>query len=413
MSKKKAYPTKYYIRFIVWLVFHIVGLIYRVKRILPKEVKQLKSPYLLLCNHVGHWDPFFVGNFLPRFTHFVASDASMRSGFNKFFMTRLGTIPKKKNIRDSKVIRDIVSVIKQEENIGIFPEAVRNWAGTTMNMDQSIVKLIKMLNVPVIVAVLKGMNLFHPRWSKTARRTKIEVEYKLLFDNEQLKQLSDDEIFEKLKKYLHHDEVEYQREHMNKIHSERRAEHIGHALYVCPQCYAIDSFKSEGNDFKCAKCNYDIHIDDCGFFERETAGKLFFDNIRDWYYWQEKWMAKFVNDRLDNHPNELIFEDLNSEIYHTQSDYKLDYLGNADVKLFPDRIEIRFKNNREKLEFKFEDLQTISPQINERLEIYFQNEAYRIIGSVPGVSALKWEVAANIIWKKIGQTTKLVSYING
>lgn len=378
---------------------------------MPKEVRKLKSPYILLSNHVGHWDPFIVGNSLPHFTHFVASDASMRGGFNKFFMTRLGTIPKKKNMRDSKVIRDIISVIKQGENIGIFPEAVRTWDGTTMEIDRSTARLIKMIKVPVIVAILKGMNLFHPRWSKKPRRTKLEVEYKIMLDQKQVVELSEDEIYQKLLEYLHHDEVQYQRTHMNKIYSDKKAEHIGHALYVCPECNAIDSLISEGDDFKCTKCNYDIHIDDFGFFERKSDGKLYFDNIRDWNIWQQKWLTNLVHDELNRNSEEILFEDINSNIYHTTTAGNPDFIGKANVKLFIDRIEFHFQDNRDTLVMKLEDLQTISPQINERLEIYYNNHAYRVIGDVPGVSALKWEIAVNVIWKGLGQSSKLVSYL--
>ena len=59
----------------------------------------------------------------------------------------------------------------------------------------------------------------------------------------------------------------------------------------------------------------------------------------------------------------------------------------------------------------FNDLQTINPQVNERLEIFYKSEAYRIVGSRDGVSALKWEVALNAIWNKLGQKHKLSAYI--
>jgi len=412
MNNKKAYPTKYYIRFITFVIFHIVGFIFRIKRVMPREVKKLKSPYILLSNHVGHWDPFIVGNFLPRFTHFVASDASMRGGFNKFFLTRLGTIPKKKNMRDSKVIRDIISVINQGENIGIFPEAVRTWDGTRMEIDRSTVRLIKMIKVPVIVSVLKGMNLFHPRWSKTTRRTKLEVEYKLMLDQKQVIELSEDEIYQKLLEYIHHDEVEYQRKHMNVIYSDKKAEHIGHALYLCPECNAIDSIRAQGNDFFCSKCNYDIHIDDFGFFERKTEGNLHFDNIRDWNKWQEKCLVNYVNDKLNISSNDILFEDKNSNIYHTTTTGNPDFIGKADVKLFVDRLEFHFTDKKEDLVMKLEELQTISPQINERLEIYYNDHAYRVIGDREGVSALKWEIAVNVIWKNMRLTNKMASYFN-
>ncbi|MCB2194401.1 MAG: 1-acyl-sn-glycerol-3-phosphate acyltransferase [Bacteroidetes bacterium] len=409
---KKAFPTKYYIRFITFIVFHIFGFIYRIKRKMPPEVKKLKSPYVLLGNHVGHWDPFIIGNFLPRFTRFVASDASMRGGVNKFFMTRLGTIPKKKNMRDTKVIRDIVAVLQQGGNVGIFPEAVRNWAGSTMSMDSSTARLIKMLKVPVVVAVLKGMNLFNPRWAKKVRRTELEVEYKLLFTSDQVKELSEEEITKQIIEHLSHDEVEYQRKHMNKIRSDKRAEHISFALYTCPECEAIDSFRAEGNDFKCLYCNYDVHIDEYGFFERPNGGKLYFDNIRDWYNWEGKWLVDYVKQKFDVQSKEVIFEDKNSKIYHTTSDGDLDFIGVADIRLFINRLEIDFKDKEECMIMTLDDLQTISPQINDRLEMYYKDEAYRAIGEREGVSALKWEIAVNTIWKRMGQTNKLAPYVS-
>ena len=411
MKEKKTYPTKYYIRFITFIIFTLFAFFYRIKKKMPPEVKNLKTPALILSNHTGFWDPFVVGNFLPRFTHFVSSDAAFRSKIISFFLTRLGTIPKKKNIRDTKVIRDIISVIQQGKNVGIFPEAVRNWAGSSFYIDKSIIKLIKLLNVPVIVAVIKGMNLLNPRWAKNIRSTKVEVEYKLLLNPKQILELNDDEIYKLLCNSIKHDEVEYQRESMNKINSNRRAEFINHALYICPNCKCIDSFRAHGNDFSCISCDYDIHIDKYGFFNRISEGNLYFDNIRDWYNWEESWLIEYIYNKYDKQDNDFIFEDKNSKIFHSKSDSKLELIGIADVKLYIDRIELIFKNKDALISFNYGYLQTINPQVNERLEIYYKNEAYRIIGSKPGVSALKWEVAVNAIWKKHGQFNKLSPYI--
>ena len=379
---------------------------------MPKEVRNLKPPYLVLGNHVGYWDPFVTGHFLPHFTHFVSSDTTMRSPIIRFFLTRLGTIPIKKNIRDTKVIRDIITVIRQGENVGIFPEALRNWSGSTFKMDPSIAKLIKLLDVPVVVPILKGMNLFNPRWSTNLRYTKIRVEYQLLFQNDELKHLSSDEIFNRLNKALQHDEVAYQKEVMHKIYSNHKAEHISHALYICPQCHAIDSFRGERNDFSCTNCSYDIHINEYGFFKRRNEGKLFFDNLRDWYNWEEKWLLNYVKEQFEAKNTTIIFEDLNSKFYHSSTEGKLAFVDTVNLKLYIDRIEVVFFSERKDLVLNFDDLQTINPQINDRLEIYYKDEAFRFVGERYGVSGLKWEVAVNAIWKKLEQDHKLSIYID-
>lgn len=408
---KKHYPTKLYIRFITWVIFILFSRFYGIKKKMPKEVRRLKPPYLVLSNHVGFWDPFVVGNFLPHFTHFVSSDAAFRHKFQRFFLTRLGTIPKKKNIRDTKVIRDMVNVINQGENVGVFPEAVRNWAGTTFPMDPSIAKLVKLLKVPVVVPIMKGMNLFHPRWSPKIRRTQVTVEYTLLFTKKQVQELNEQEIFSQLSQAMVHDEVAYQQKVKVPVKSKHKAQYINHALYVCPDCHALDSFHAFGNTFACQTCGYDIEIDLYSFFKRKTPGKLHYDNIRDWYYWEENWLYKKVTQLLQEDSKNLIFEDKNSLIYHTSGAHDLDFLGPGTIQLYPTKIVIALSDQKETLHLDFNILQTINPQVNEMLEIYYNGDAYRVIGNRKGVSALKWEVAVNAIWRNLGQTQKLSPYI--
>jgi len=407
----KLYPAKLYIRFLAFIYFNYFLWRNRIRKNMPEEVRKLKAPYLVLGNHVGFWDPFVTGTFLPEFTRFVASDAAFRTPIFRFFLTRTGTIPKKKNIRDTKVIRDIIAVIRQGDNVGIFPEAVRNWSGTGFPIDPSIVKLIRLLKVPVVVPVLKGMNLFNPRWSVKMRRTRVLVDYNLLFTAQQIQELSEEEIYDRLLNTIHHDEVEYQRKAMVPVRSKRKAEHISHALYVCPDCQSIDSFRCKGNDFRCEKCGYDIHINQFGFFERISEGKLYYDNIRDWYNWEEKYLADLVAEKFESRSTDVIFEDKASSVLYGETDIDLQYKGVADILLYIDRIVIKYFDLAEEI-LNFDDLQTINPQVYERLEIYYNNQAYRVIGGRPGVSALKWEVAVNTIWKKLGQQTKLSPYIN-
>ncbi len=410
--KQKNYPTSKLIRFITHIVFFLFTKFYGIKSKMPKDVKKLKPPYLVLGNHVGYWDPFITGHFLPHFTHFVSSDAAFRNPIIRFFLNGLGTVPKKKSIRDTKVIRDIISVIKQGENVGIFAEATRTWSGSTQPIDPSIGKLIKMLNVPVVVPVLKGMNLFNPRWAYNIRRTKVEVQYKLLFTKEAVGKLSENEIYTRFNQAILHDEVDYQRNRMNKIRSNKRAEYINHALYYCPGCKSIDMFSAKGNDFYCRSCGYDIHINKYGFFERKSFGKLYFDNIRDWFNYEETELLNFINEKLKANFDGVIFEDKASKVYiETENKKDLIFTGKADIKLFTDKIKIDYIDKKNQIIMNFNDLQTINPQVNERLEIYYKNTAYRIVGNRPGVSALKWEVAANAIWKRLGQNHKLSSYI--
>lgn len=412
MRKKgnKIYPTSLWVRFLVFVFFTLFAWRYRISKQMPENVRKLRPPYLVLGNHVGFWDPFVTGNFLPHFVHFVSSDAAFRNPVFRFFLTRLGTIPKKKNMRDTRVIRDILGVLRQGESVGIFPEAVRNWAGSSFPLDPSIVKLIRMAGVPVVVPVLKGMNLFNPRWSKKLRRARVAVIYQLLFTLDDVKSLSADELFVRLSAAIAHDEVDYQRSAMIPIRSNKKAEHISFALYVCPNCYEIDTFRCQGDHFHCAHCGYDLQINRHGFFERISPGEVHFDNIRDWYYWQEQFLSDLVQVKMDRGEHGPLLTDTGSAVYAGNEKGDLVFQGRADVSLYADHILIDFTDGS-CLQMNLADLQTINPQVHEKLEMFYQGVAYRMTGSRAGVSALKWEVAVNAIWRRTGQKHKLSPYI--
>ncbi len=411
MKQNQAYPSTFIMRLLARTVFFLFTKYFRIKGRIPREVKSLKPPYLLLSNHAGYWDPFIAGYFLPHFVHFVSSDAAFKTKFQNFFMRRLGAIPKKKNIRDTKVIRDIAAVINQGRSVGIFPSGSRSWAGQSLEFDPSIIKLIRLLKVPVVTCVLKGMSLFNPRWSKKLRRTRVESEYKLFIHPEDLDKFSDQELFEQLKNALHQNDVSWQRKKKNRIFSQKRAEYVNHALFVCPHCLAIDRFRAAGNNFVCIGCKYDIHIDTYGFYKRMSSGKIYFDNILDWYLWQEGWLHDFIQQKIEADYTGQVFTDVGSHVYHEAKMSGFEYIGEANLTLFIDRIEIDFQGKRTNLVMNFNDLQTINPQVNEMLEIFYKGEAYRIIGGYNGVSALKWEIAANVIWKNSGQLNKLSAYL--
>ena len=400
-----------YIRLITYLVFWAFTRYYRIRKSLPREVRKIEGPYLLLSNHVGYWDPFIIGHFLPRFTHFVSSDAAFRTPVAGFFLPRLGVIPKKKNVRDTQVIRDIIHVLEHGEGVGIFPEAVRNWGGRTLPIDPSIGKLVKLLNVPVIVCVSKGMHHFNPRWSKRVRRTRVQIEYQLLFSESELQDVDVAEVNSKIKLALHHDDIEWQENQKHPIRSHRRAEHINHVLFICPACHAIGSFSAKGNECNCRKCKYSIYIDTYSFFHTISDHRHYFDNIRGWYDWQEQWMIRHIYHLYDQGFQNSIFEDADMAIYHGTEDSPLKFIENGTMRLFTDRIEIKYRESKKTEILNLDQLLAINPQVHEKIEIMYDDKIYRAIGNSPGVSGLKWEIAVNALWKKMGQEYKLSAYI--
>ncbi|MEN8138460.1 MAG: 1-acyl-sn-glycerol-3-phosphate acyltransferase [Bacteroidota bacterium] len=414
MAKKTRKKFEYTFGFETFgrVVFRIASQYFRVKPIMPDDVNNLKEPYLVLSNHVGSYDPFIIGTFIKDPLHWVASDAVLREPVIGWFLRNLGVIPKKKNVRDTALIRDVITAVRDGGSVALFPEGVRSWNGNSLSFDPSIAKLVRLLKIPVVTANLKGMSLSNPRWVFKPRKTeRTELEFQIGLTPEQIKSMNDEEVYDALNKLLGHNEIEWQRENKIEIQSNTRAEHVGYSLYVCPECKSISTITAAGNEFKCEDCGYDIEVDKYGFYHRPDASQnLHFDNIADWYNWEEKYLSKLVSEKFVQKSEEPIFTDVNMDIYKAVSEKELKQTGTGDVSFYIDRIEVDYKNG-EKFIFELSKLKGISPQFKENIEIFYDEDVYRFTSQKHGVSGIKYEVVANTLWKHTGEDFKLVPYV--
>jgi 1-acyl-sn-glycerol-3-phosphate acyltransferase len=414
MQKKQEHKYMKGVHGFLRIFLFIYTRFFSIKSSVSSDVKDLKAPYLLLSNHIGTWDPFVIGYFLDAPIHFVSSDAVFRDRFMRFILTRMGVIPKKKNVKDTRVIRIMINVIKNNNCIGLFPEASRSWTGRTMYIDSSTAKLIKLLNVPVVTAKMKGMQLFNPRWGTWLRKTKVMIDYNLCLKQDDIRHLSEEEILSTIRTDLYHDEVEYQRENMNVVHSFRKAEYISYVLFLCPSCQSIGKIHTKGNNFSCSSCNSHWHIDKFSFFKNSEKEKSF-DNIIDWYDWQLDAFNSFIQSKIREGAEEgtgdmskPLFSDQNMIVLKEKNN-GFRRVGVSTMNFYIDRIELVFSQKKKMILF-IKDIETLSPQLRERIEIFYEGKAYRIRGRKRGISGLKWEIACNNVWKSLGQDYKLSTY---
>lgn len=397
-------------RFGVNMILYVFTRLFRIKANISDEIKNIKEPYLLLGNHIGTYDPFIISYFINQPAHFVSADAVFRDPLISFLFKKLGVIPKQKNARDTQVIRDMLNVAKARGAIGLFPEGTRSWTGNTLPFDPVIAKLAKLLNITVITARMKGMQLSNPRWGLKLRRSKVEIDYQIAISKEDLKKASLEKILSIIKKNLAHDEVDYQREELNIIHSEHRAEYIEYVLFLCPNCNSLGELKSKNNDLSCQQCQLNIHINAYSFFETKASNTIPFDNIRDGYKWQKQQFETFIEQHYHDKTKTSLFEDKGLVIYKEVNE-KMILHGEATAYFFVNKILLKYRNGREQT-FYLHEIDMINPQFLEKIEVSSKGENYRFVGKLPGISGIKWEIATSVIWKMTGQKKKLSLYLS-
>lgn len=310
------YPINPLLQFIVKLWMTLYTWHYKISANISTELKEIKEPYLLLSNHYGRYDPFIISNFIKKRPNFISSDAILRDRIIGTLFKGLGAMPKKKGVRDSHIIREMIKVVRDGGSLALFPEATRTWSGETLFIDPSIAKLIRLLGIPVITARMKGAYSHDPRWAGKVRQSGFEIDYKMALAVEDIGKLSETEIYDIVQRNLYQDDIGYQRQVNTVIRSDKRAEHLELILFQCPACKSFHGFSSQGNEFHCQECNKAALVDKYGFFQALDSKKLDFDNVKDWFNWQNKNFVEYVQTKIDESSKEPLLCVENMEIQY-------------------------------------------------------------------------------------------------
>ena len=117
------------------LVYYLVGFLTRI--LFPTTVEGLeklpKSGVLLCPNHSSNWDPVLLGTRLPvnYRLHAMAKEELFENPVLGWIIRKLGAFPVTRGSNDISTVRTAIQVIKDGDNLLIFPEGtvVRNGVG--------------------------------------------------------------------------------------------------------------------------------------------------------------------------------------------------------------------------------------------------------------------------------------------
>lgn len=380
---------------------------YNIRPIIQEEVKNLNEPYLMLGNHVGRYDPFIQSYFLSKPPNFVSSDAVLRDRVIGTAFKWLGAVPKRKGMRDSQVIREMTKVVKAGGALALFPEGARTWSGAPLDIDPSIAKLVRLLKIPVVTSTMLGSYAYDPRWAKKVRKAAFSIDYKLIIRKEEIGKLDENEIYKRICDEIQHDNIAYLEKSKMAIESEHRAESIELILFACPHCESMDGFTSKGNTFSCKHCATTYEVDCYGFFSASTT-ETRFTNTRDWMNWQNVTFVRQIYDLVSKPDNgQPILQSGEVNIFYAGDTGPLKPIGNGKIAFYRDRLHVVMPEKT--LDLLWEDVDMISPQYLERLELTTPHAAYRFWPTYPE-AGIRWELALNALRYAQGQHTKLSSH---
>lgn len=334
-----------------------------------KFKEQEKRPYLILFNHQTAFDQFFVGMAFKGPVYYLASEDLFSNGWvSSLIRFIVAPIPIKKQAMDVSAIINCIRVAKEGGTIAIAPEGNRTYSGKTEYMSPAITTLARKLNLPIVLYHIEGGYGVQPRWSDTLRKGKMHCYVHSVIKPEQYKDMTNDELFSLIEKGLEVNEANAD----NKFLSDKRAQYLERAMYVCPYC-GLSQFYSEKNEIECKKCGRKIHYGT----DTKLNGVGFefpFKFVSDWYDYQKDYVNKLD---LNEYTSTPLYRDkalLSQVIIYKK---KIPLLKQAVVSLYGDRIVVN-EGKGDTIVFDFSKVSAVSVLGRNKLNIYFDKKIYQI-----------------------------------
>jgi len=296
------------------------------------NMKGLKPPFLVLGTHQSFTD--FLVTPLALFPH-RANYVSELEGFENYgewLYRQAGCLGTRKFVNDLALVRNIKKVIDRKGILVLYPEARYANVGTSTVLPDSLGKLVKLLNVPVVAINMRGNYLQSPIWNLTCRKeAKLDATIEQLLTKEQINELSVEEINSSISKALTYDEYKWQLDNNMQINYPKRAEGLHIPLYKCISCGTEYMMASKDYNLMCKKCNSVWEMSNSGVLKNSTNEIM----IPKWYEWQRECVEQEIRAgkynlncrvHIESLPNAVNFIDLgDGTLEHNKDGFKLTF----------------------------------------------------------------------------------------
>lgn len=334
-----------------------------------KFKEQGDRAYFVLMNHQTAFDQFFLGMAFKGPVYYVASEDLFSKGWISSVIRYLvAPIPIKKQVTDINAVMNCIRVAREGGTIGIAPEGNRTYSGKTEYMSPAIAPLAKKMKLPIALYRIEGGYGVHPRWSDTLRKGKMRGFVSRVIEPEQAAAMTNEELFAEIEKGLYVDEGVAD----SFFKSEKRAEYLERAMYVCPFC-GLSEFESHGNEIECKTCHRTITYGE----DKSLIGVGFdfpFRFTTQWYDYQKD----FINSLdVTAHTEKPLYREHTglSEVIVYKN--KIPLRQNAEIALYGDRVVID-EGTEQEMNLPFADIMAMSVLGRNKLNIYYGDHVYQL-----------------------------------
>lgn len=345
-----------------------------------------KQNYLILSNHQSYLDPAFIALTIKHPIYFVTSDTLYsKKWYIKLLFYCFAPIKKRRGFADTTCIRAMRQIAKEGGNVAIFPEGNRQWNDSMFYLDVAVVKLVRLIKLPLILYNIHGGYGVQPRWSKSKRKGKHTGAIKEIIPWEDIVAMSDDELYHRIVaglKVIDSDSGELYK-------SNERAEYLERQLFVCPECGAESTLYSQGNDVHCKQCGLTVTYGE-NLRLSSPSPNFHFDKLVDWYEFQQQYVRNYDLTRAG-----IIFSDDNVALYDKSGNERI-LVAQGKLVLTKDKLSIG------ECEFSTSEIYGGCGQDGDKFSFNIDARSYLVVGGAR-FNSIKYLLMFNRVCKLIAE----------
>jgi len=256
------------------------------------------GPCIVIWNHLSRLDHAFVMEAIhPRRLNILA-------GYNEFFRSHLAfvfklmnIIPKKNFTDDVSSIKAMWKIIKKGGCLAFSPEGMSSIYGTNQPIVPGTGRFLQFFGVPVYFVKIAGSYLTSTKVCLDERYGHVDVELSLMFSPEQLRNMTPDQIDDRINEAFRHDDYEWTRErHIKWKNTENICSHLEDICYKCPKCGAELKMTAGGQTIKCEECGNGATMDEYYEFHPFDKDCVIPVSPSKWVEWERSEMIKAIRE---------------------------------------------------------------------------------------------------------------------
>ena len=356
------------------------------QKIILKDIPNIKGPFLLLGNHMCNQDFIYsVSGITPRYLHFVVARKYFYNSKMIKWLNRGGAIPKSLATSDISTIIAMINAVKRGESVGIYPSGRIGQWGVSYSVHEGTAALVKKLDIPVVIVRGYGGYFSNPPYMKTStRKGPTHTEIFLGFNQSEVREMSKENILDKLNEFLFIDQYKWLEESNAKYSGNDFAQGLENFAYRCPNCGRIKTLSTNSNTINCSYCDLE---GTCDYAARFTWNKGI--GVKDLRSWHDVILNQELVEITSIDNWELTSPVEVATYGNTDKDMDVHVVGNGYAKLNKEHFIYSgtFEEENIELKIKIENIRYFPFESGYNFQVYKKNKLYEFRPENPRDSA--------------------------